>query len=386
MNPGSLINRRMSRLFATILLLPAWVLAGVSFETDARDLNRSRAGASYADMLSQITPAVVSIRIAKTIPKEIVRRLRGRLTAEDLKQLKVDSQTGEVQAFVGLGSGTIVNSNGYIITNRHVVLVSDDRTGAISIAKAAYVTLSDKREFKAQVLGVDEKTDIAVLKINEKNLPFARFADSDKCRVGDVVFAIGNPLGVGMTVTSGIVSGLSRSDTGVGLAYQDFIQTDASINVGNSGGPLIDFEGRIIGMNTMIRTASGQGGNIGIGFSIPANLISGVALDLANTGKVTRGFLGLFGEDVETVTAKKLMLNNGAVRITEVAEGSPAFRGGLRKDDIITAVDGKSFESWNELRMIIARRKPGEVMQLSMVRNGANSLVNITVSERAPGN
>lgn len=376
----------MSRLFAAILLLPAWVFAGVSFETDARDLNRSRAGASYADMLSQITPAVVSIRIAKTLPTETVRRLRGRLTAEELKQFKVDSQTGEVLWFQGLGSGTIVNSNGYIITNSHVVLINDNRTGVSSIASAAYVTLSDKREFKAQVLGVDEKTDIAVLKINEKNLPFARFADSDKCRVGDVVFAIGNPLGVGMTVTSGIVSGLSRSDTGVGLVYQDFIQTDAAINVGNSGGPLVDFEGRVIGMNTLIRTASGQGGNIGIGFSIPANLISGVALDLANTGKVTRGFLGLFGEDVEMVTAKKLMLNNGGVRITEVAEGSPAFRAGLRKDDIITAVDGKSFESWNELRIIIARRKPGEVMQLSMVRNGGNSLVNITVSERAPGN
>ena len=376
----------MNRLFAAILLLPSLVFAGVSFETDSRELNRSRAGASYAEMLAQITPAVVSIRIAKTIPAETIRRLRGRFTAEDLKQLKVDSQTGEVLLFQGLGSGTIVNSNGYIITNRHVVLTSDDRTGAVTIANAAYVTLSDKREFKAQVLGVDEKTDIAVLKINEKNLPFARFADSDKCRVGDIVFAIGNPLGVGMTVTSGIVSGLSRSDTGVGLAYQDFIQTDAAINAGNSGGPLIDFEGRIIGMNTMIRTASGQGGNIGIGFSIPANLISGVALDLANTGKVTRGFLGLFGEDLETATAKKLMLNNGVVRITEVAEGSPAFRGGLRKDDIITAVDGKSFESWNELRIIIARRKPGEVMQLSIVRNGANSLVNITVSERAPGN
>jgi serine protease Do/serine protease DegQ len=376
----------MSRLFAAILLLPSLLFAGVSFETDSRELNRSRPGASYADMLAQVTPAVVSIRIAKTIPNEVIRRLRGRLTAEDLKQLKVDAQTGEVLLFQGLGSGTIVNSNGYIITNRHVVLVSDDRTGAVTIANAAYVTLSDKREFKAQVLGVDEKTDIAVLKINEKNLPFARFANSDKCRVGDVVFAIGNPLGVGMTVTSGIVSGLSRSDTGVGLAYQDFIQTDAAINAGNSGGPLIDYEGRIIGMNTMIRTASGQGGNIGIGFSIPSNLISGVALDLANTGKVTRGFLGLFGEDLEMDAAKKLMLNNGAVRITEVAEASPAFRSGLRKDDIITAVDGKSFESWNELRIIIARRKPGEVMQLSMIRNGANSLVNITVSERAPGN
>jgi len=376
----------MSRLFAALLLLPSLLFAGVTFETDSRELNRSRPGASYADMLAQVTPAVVSIRIAKTIPNEVIRRLRGRLTAEDLKQLKVDAQTGEVLLFQGLGSGTIVNSNGYIITNRHVVLVSDDRTGVVTIANAAYVTLSDKREFKAQVLGVDEKTDIAVLKINEKNLPFARFANSDKCRVGDVVFAIGNPLGVGMTVTSGIVSGLSRSDTGVGLAYQDFIQTDAAINAGNSGGPLIDYEGRIIGMNTMIRTASGQGGNIGIGFSIPSNLISGVALDLANTGKVTRGFLGLFGEDLEMDAAKKLMLNNGAVRITEVAEASPAFRSGLRKDDIITAVDGKSFESWNELRIIIARRKPGEVMQLSMIRNGANSLVNITVSERAPGN
>ena len=376
----------MSRLFAALLLLPSLLFAGVTFETDSRELNRSRPGASYADMLAQVTPAVVSIRIAKTIPNEVIRRWRGRLTAEDLKQLKVDAQTGEVLLFQGLGSGTIVNSNGYIITNRHVVLVSDDRTGAVTIANAAYVTLSDKREFKAQVLAVDEKTDIAVLKINEKNLPFARFANSDKCRVGDVVFAIGNPLGVGMTVTSGIVSGLSRSDTGVGLAYQDFIQTDAAINAGNSGGPLIDYEGRIIGMNTMIRTASGQGGNIGIGFSIPSNLISGVALDLANTGKVTRGFLGLFGEDLEMDAAKKLMLNNGAVRITEVAEASPAFRSGLRKDDIITAVDGKSFESWNELRIIIARRKPGEVMQLSMIRNGANSLVNITVSERAPGN
>jgi len=376
----------MSRLFAALLLLPSLLFAGVTFETDSRELNRTRPGASYADMLAQVTPAVVSIRIAKTIPNEVIRRWRGRLTAEDLKQLKVDAQTGEVLLFQGLGSGTIVNSNGYIITNRHVVLVSDDRTGAVTIANAAYVTLSDKREFKAQVLAVDEKTDIAVLKINEKNLPFARFANSDKCRVGDVVFAIGNPLGVGMTVTSGIVSGLSRSDTGVGLAYQDFIQTDAAINAGNSGGPLIDYEGRIIGMNTMIRTASGQGGNIGIGFSIPSNLISGVALDLANTGKVTRGFLGLFGEDLEMDAAKKLMLNNGAVRITEVAEASPAFRSGLRKDDIITAVDGKSFESWNELRIIIARRKPGEVMQLSMIRNGANSLVNITVSERAPGN
>ena len=180
----------MSRLFAAIILLPSLVFAGVSFETDSRELNRSRAGASYAEMLAQVTPAVVSIRIAKTIPNEVIRRWRGRLTAEDLKQLKVDAQTGEVLLFQGLGSGTIVNSNGYIITNRHVVLTSDDRTGAVTIANAAYVTLSDKREFKAQVLGVDEKTDIAVLKINEKNLPFARFADSDKCRVGDIVFAI----------------------------------------------------------------------------------------------------------------------------------------------------------------------------------------------------
>lgn len=376
----------MSRLFIISVLMPIFLLAGTSFETDSRELSRSRSGASYAEMLAQITPAVVSIRITKTIPTDYIRRIRGRLTAEDLKQLKVDAKTGEVQAFVGLGSGTIINANGYIITNRHVVMTTDNQTGADTIASAAYVTLFDKREFKAVIVGVDEKTDIAVLKINEKNLPCARFADSDKCRVGDVVFAIGNPLGVGMTVTSGIISGLSRSDTGVGLAYQDFIQTDAAINAGNSGGPLIDFEGRIIGMNTMIRTASGQGGNIGIGFSIPSNLITSVALDLANTGKVVRGFLGLFGEDIAVEDAKKLLLNSGAVRIIEVTENSPAFRGGIRKGDILTSVDGKPFESWNELRIMIARKKPGEVMQIAINRKGANSLLNVTVSERTVAN
>jgi S1-C subfamily serine protease len=363
----------MSRLLIALALLPVVVCAAVSFESDARALNRSVNGASSADMLAKIMPSVVSIRTAATIPPEYIRRLRGRLDRSDIK---VDSQTGEVQMFIGLGSGTIIHSDGYVITNRHVVMMPNN-----TLAKTAYVMLSDRREFKAAVLGSDDSTDIAILKIPERNLPYARFADSDKLRVGDTVFAIGNPLGVGMTVTSGIVSALGRSDTGVGLLYQDFIQTDAPINMGNSGGPLIDFEGRIIGMNTMIRTA-GQGGNIGIGFSIPANLISVVATDLANTGKVTRGFVGLFGEDLSAEECEKMRLRLGSVLITEVAESSPAQQGGLKKGDVITAIDGKPFDSWNDLRIAISKRRPGEVVQISFLRNRTPSLAKVTVVER----
>lgn len=363
----------MGRLLIAIMLLPLGVYASVNFESDSPVLNRSVKGASSADMLARIMPSVVSIRTAATIPPEYIRRLRGRIDRSDIK---VDSQTGEVQMFIGLGSGTIIHPDGYVITNRHVVMMPNN-----SLATTAYVMLSDRREFKAEVLGADDSTDIAILKIPERNLPYARFADSDKLRVGDTVFAIGNPLGVGMTVTSGIVSALGRTDTGVGLQYQDFIQTDAAINAGNSGGPLIDFEGRIIGMNTMIRTA-GQGGSIGIGFSIPSNLMSVVATDLANTGKVIRGFVGLFGKDLTGEECEAMKLRLGSVLITEVAESSPAQQGGLKKGDVIVAIDGKSFDSWNDLRMAIAKCRPGEIVQISFLRNRSPSLAKVTVIER----
>ena len=370
----------MKRFLAVLCLAPALLLAAVSFQVDGRDINRAQPGAGTADILARVMPAVVSIRTAATIPPDYLRRLKTRITPDDLKSnTKTDPKTGEVQMFVGLGSGTIINPDGYIISNRHVVMMPDN-----TIAKLAYVTLSDRREFKARVLAVDDKTDIAILKVEERNLPFARFADSDKARVGDPVYAIGNPLGVGMSVSSGIVSALGRS--GLGLNYEDFIQTDAAINHGNSGGPLVDFEGRIVGMNTMIRTDGRGEGNIGIGFSIPANLMLSIASDLANSGKVIRGFVGLFGEDIPVEESVKLTQSrNGAVRITDVTADSPAARGGLRKDDVIVAVNNKAFENWNELRLTIAKRRPGDIILMSIIRKGQGSLVRISVAERPAG-
>jgi serine protease Do len=370
----------MKRFLAVLCLAPALLLAAVSFQVDGRDINRAQPGAGTADVLARVMPAVVSIRTAATIPPDYLRRLKTRITPDDLKSnTKTDPKTGEVQMFVGLGSGTIINPDGYIISNRHVVMMPDN-----TIAKLAYVTLSDRREFKARVLAVDDKTDIAILKVEERNLPYARFADSDKARVGDPVYAIGNPLGVGMSVSSGIVSALGRS--GLGLNYEDFIQTDAAINHGNSGGPLVDFEGRIVGMNTMIRTDGRGEGNIGIGFSIPSNLMLSIAMDLANSGKVIRGFVGLFGEDLPVEESSKLtMSRNGAVRITDVTADSPAARGGLRKDDVIVGVNNKPFENWNELRLTIAKRRPGDIILMSIIRKGQGSLVRIAVAERPAG-
>ncbi len=367
----------MSRLLALLILGPAIALGAVKFETDPRPLDRTRPGASHADMLERVMPSVVSIRTAEVVPDSILRRFRGRI---DPSKVITDSKTGETLVPRGLGSGTIIHPDGYVVTNRHVVMLDDDR-----VAEAAFVQLSDGRQLRARVLGVDEGTDIAVLKVAERNLPSARFADSDKARVGDSVLAIGNPLGVGMTVTSGIVSATGRS-TQAELAFQDFIQTDAAINQGNSGGPLIDTEGRILGMNTMIRTDSG-GGNIGIGFSIPSNLMLSVALDLANTGKVVRGMIGVQGEDLPADEATRLSLNRGgAARITSAAPSGPAAKAGLRAGDIIVAVDGRPFQSWNDLRLAIARRKPGETVVLSFLREGRGSLAKVSIVERPSGN
>ena len=365
----------MLRHLTALVLLPAMVLAGVTFETDPRPVNRAAPGASYADMLARITPAVVSVRTAEVIPASVLKRYSGRIDPEKVMQ---DEQTGETLLPTGLGSGTIIHPDGYVITNRHVVL-QDNRRG---VAKTVIVQLADRREFRAKVLGVDAGTDIAVLKIEGRNLPYARFADSDKARVGDVVFAIGNPLDAGLTVTSGIVSALGRSGKlGMNLAFEDFIQTDAAINPGNSGGPLIDFEGRLLGMNTAIK--SGTGLSVGLGYSIPSNLITAVALDLANQGRVVRGLIGVQGEDLSVAEATKLSLGQaGAVRLILVSDEMPAAKAGLKVGDIVVGLNGKPVENWNEMRLEISRRRPGEVLTLNYIREGRGSLARLTVAER----
>jgi S1-C subfamily serine protease len=365
----------MLRHLTALVLLPAMALAGVTFETDPRPVNRAAPGASYADMLARITPAVVSVRTAEVIPASVLKRYSGRIDPDKVMQ---DEQTGETLLPTGLGSGTIIHPDGYVITNRHVVL-QDNRRG---VAKTVIVQLADRREFRAKVLGVDAGTDIAVLKIEGRNLPYARFADSDKARVGDVVFAIGNPLDAGLTVTSGIVSALGRSGKlGMQLAFEDFIQTDAAINPGNSGGPLIDFEGRLLGMNTAIK--SGTGLSVGLGYSIPSNLITAVALDLANQGRVVRGLIGVQGEDLSVAEATKLSLGQaGAVRLILVSDEMPAAKAGLKVGDIVVGLNGKPVENWNEMRLEISRRRPGEVLTLNYIREGRGSLARLTVAER----
>jgi S1-C subfamily serine protease len=365
----------MLRHLTALVLLPAMALAGVTFETDTRPVNRAAPGASYADMLARITPAVVSVRTAEVIPASVLKRYSGRIDPDKVMQ---DAQTGETLLPTGLGSGTIIHPDGYVITNRHVVL-QDNRRG---VAKTVIVQLADRREFRAKVLGVDAGTDIAVLKIEGRNLPYAKFADSDKARVGDVVFAIGNPLDAGLTVTSGIVSALGRSGKlGMGMAFEDFIQTDAAINPGNSGGPLIDFEGRLLGMNTAIK--SGTGLSVGLGYSIPSNLITAVALDLANQGRVVRGLIGVQGEDLSVAEATKLSLGQaGAVRLVLVSDDMPAAKAGLKVGDIVVGLNGKPVENWNEMRLEISRRRPGEVLTLNYIREGRGSLARLTVAER----
>jgi S1-C subfamily serine protease len=365
----------MLRHLTALVLLPAMVLAGVSFETDARPVNRAAPGSSYADMLARITPAVVSVRTAEVIPASVLKRYSGRIDPDKVMQ---DAQTGETLLPTGLGSGTIIHPDGYVITNRHVVLQENRR----SVAKTVIVQLADRREFRAKVLGVDAGTDIAVLKIEGKGLPYAKFADSDKARVGDVVFAIGNPLDAGLTVTSGIVSALGRSGKlGMGMAFEDFIQTDAAINPGNSGGPLIDFEGRLLGMNTAIK--SGTGLSVGLGYSIPSNLITAVALDLANQGRVVRGLIGVQGEDLSVAEATKLSLGQaGGVRLVLVSDELPAAKAGLKVGDIVVGLNGKPVENWNEMRLEISRRRPGEVLTLNYIREGRGALARLTVAER----
>lgn len=306
---------------------------------------------SYADVLESIRPAVVSVYSSKLVRQQVPEFLRQ-------QGLKGGEQTQR-----GLGSGVIVSKDGYIITNNHVVEGADELK----------VLLNDERELTAKVIGTDPKTDVAVIKIDAENLPAATLADSAKLRVGDVVFAIGNPLGVGQTVTMGIVSATGRR---VGIleevaGYEDFIQTDAAINQGNSGGALIDARGRLVGINSAIISTSS--GNIGIGFSIPINLANSIMSSLLETGTVSRGYLGvqtqaLTADEAEVFSVSK---DTKGVVITDLnpADG-PAAKAGLKREDVITAINNKAVTTRDDLRLIIAQTLPGTKIIVKYIRGG----------------
>ena len=272
----------------------------------------------------------------------------------------------------GLGSGVIVTEDGYILTNNHVV----------DNAEEVKVTLQDGREFTAKVIGRDAKSDIAVIKIDAKDLPVVPMADSDKVQVGDIVLAIGNPFGVGQTVTTGIVSATGRGNLGI-EDYEDFIQTDAAINPGNSGGALVDVEGRLIGVNTAIFSQSG--GNQGIGFAIPSDLARKVMDSLVKYGQVTRGYLGVMIQDLTPALAKEFMLKEttGAL-VGDVVPKGPADKAGFKDGDVVLEYNGKKVADSRRLRLAVGETKPGTTVPVKILRDGATRTLQVTV-QQLPG-
>ncbi|MBC8009014.1 MAG: Do family serine endopeptidase, partial [Burkholderiales bacterium] len=314
---------------------------------------------SYADVLEPVQTAVVSVYSSKTIRQraqvpDIFRQFYGDGAFPDQEQRQE-----------GLGSGVIVSKNGYILTNNHVVAEADELK----------VSLNDGREFEAKLIGADPKTDVAVIKIEADGLPVATLADSDLLRVGDLVFAVGNPLGVGQTVTMGIVSATGRNNLGI-LAdqggYENFIQTDAAINQGNSGGALVDAQGRLIGINTAILSGSNRGGNIGIGFAIPVNQASAILTSLVETGTVQRGYLGVNIDALKPDVAEALGLKKDqrGVIITNLPKDSPAAQAGLARSDVIVSIGGRAVTSPQELRNAVAAKAPGSEIEVRVLREG----------------
>jgi Do/DeqQ family serine protease len=328
------------------------------------------ATASYAGVVEQVTPAVVTIRSerrVRNISQELPEGLReffGDPFGPGRRRQMPERRQG------GLGSGVIVRPDGYILTNHHVV----------DGAEQVNVELTDGRSFKAKVVGSDQPSDLAVLKIEGTNLQTLTLGDSDAVRVGDVVLAVGNPLGVGQTVTMGIVSAKGRATAAGDGAFEDFIQTDAPINQGNSGGALVSTGGQLIGINSQILTPSG--GNIGIGFAIPANMAKNVMTQLIEHGQVQRGKIGVTIQPVTSDIASSLGLSEvrGAL-VNSVEAGSPADKAGVRRGDVITAVNGESIRSGNDLRNEVSQLRPGTTTKLSVVREGKEQTLSVTVGE-----
>ncbi|ACB75010.1 DegQ family serine endoprotease [Opitutus terrae] len=353
----------------------------VSVKVDERPISasvNSPLGASYAPIVKRVAPSVVKVLVterAKAIPAQELPPFFNHPGFREFFGDQFGHNFGGRRGTLrqppqeGLGSGVIVSPDGYILTNSHVV------KGADTIK----VTFGDGRELTAKVVGTDPQTDLAVIKVEAKDLPAITFADSDSVEVGDRVLAVGNPFGIGQTVTSGMVSGLGRAM--FGLDYEDFIQTDAAINPGNSGGALVDAEGRLIGVNTAILSRSG--GFQGIGFAIPSNLARNVMEQLASTGKVVRGYLGVTIQDITAELAEHFDLPNRAgALVAEVQPDSPAAKAGLKGGDVVTKIDGKAIKDARNLKLIVGSLKPGEKVTAEVLRDGKTQTMELSVTAR----
>lgn len=333
--------------------------------------------ASYADIVERVAPAVVKINVVHRLRANEMQQNQPLSGNDFFKNLPFGNQQDNQQQRSpierGLGSGVIVSQDGTILTNHHVVDGADKIT----------VEFNDRRTFEAKVVGTDQPSDLAVLKIEAQNLPFLNLGDSNAVRVGDIVLAIGNPLGIGQTVTSGIISAKGRS-TGLGDgSFEDFLQTDAPINRGNSGGALINLNGELIGINSQILSTSG--GSIGIGFSIPSNMAKPIMEQLLKDGKVRRGQLGVNIQNIseDMVQSLKLKDANG-VLVSNVLKASAAEKAGVKRGDIITAVNGERVSDSNTLRNKIASILPGNQVKLTVLRDNSETELTVTLNELSP--
>jgi len=382
-------NNISSRYF-TFSILFVILFFTASVPVLAQDVNSidtlRQMGSAFAKIAERVSPAVVSIKAEKVITRDY-QSMHDWPFGEPFDPFQDDMfdfffrrrspqqpsprQPSPQQKYrqSAQGSGFIVSADGYILTNNHVVGDADEVT----------IKLLDGREFTAKNIGTDPESDVAVVKIDTTGLPFLELADSGSLNVGEWVLAIGNPFGLTHTVTAGIVSAKGRS--GIGLsAYEDFIQTDAAINPGNSGGPLVNLDGKVVGINTAI---VGPGGNVGIGFAIPVNMAKAIYEQLVGGGTVVRGFLGISMAELTPQLAEAFDLKDTkGVAITEVIEGSAAEKAGLKRNDIIVEFEGQPVESVNEFRNRVAMLKPGAKVNIVILRDGKKQTLTAELSER----
>ena len=321
---------------------------------------------SYNNVLKSVRTSVVNISTKKTITSSgaYANPFMNDPMFRDFFRRYGQSQIPKDRIQRSLGSGVIISKNGYIVTNNHVV----DGADKIKVSIAG-----DKKEYEAKLIGKDAKSDIAIIKIEAKGLNAATIYNSDKVKVGDIVFALGNPFGVGETITQGIVSATGRSGVGI-VEYENFIQTDASINPGNSGGALINSAGHLIGINSAIISKSG--GNVGIGFSIPSNMVTSIATGLINKGKYTRAYLGVSISDVSEDMSSFYDNKFGAL-IISIEDNTPANKAGLKRGDLIIAVNGKKVQSASKLKNIIGSYAPYRVVNIKFLRDKKVDIVNV---------
>lgn len=377
----TIICRQKRHLHPLVFLGLIWILVFVSIpvavQAQEQGLeNLKETGKAFAQVAREASPAVVYIKVEKTVKSNSSTRVP--FNDEFFRRFFGEPMPGQPQRIPqqkrmiqGQGSGFIISPDGYILTNNHVVGGADK----------VIVKLLDGREFEATTIGTDPPTDVAVIKIDAKNLPVLPLGDSDKVEVGEWVLALGNPFGLSHSLTAGIVSATGRTSVGIS-DYEDFIQTDAAINPGNSGGPLLNLEGRAIGINTAIY--SRNGGYMGIGFAIPVNMAQSIYNQLIEHGNVTRGYLGITIQDLTPELAKSFGLKDtDGILIAQVMPDTPAEKAGLKQGDVIVKFNDEQVESFAPFRNKIALSEPGTKVNITVIRDGKAKSFAVTIEKKA---